>query len=99
MIEENFVQNPEVSRGFGPWTPILMLKIGNILHLALAFKVHFAAISIFRRFPVFFRGNYFFQVLAPLSVYMGSHPPGLNDLRYEWVTFFKYMVVEGVGVG
>ena len=32
--------------------------------------------SIFPRIQVFFRGNYFFQPLPPLSVHMGSHPPG-----------------------
>ena len=39
-------------------------------------ETHFATMSIFRRIQVFFRGNYFFQPLAPLSVYVGSHPPG-----------------------
>ena len=37
---------------------------------------HFATVGIFRRFQVFFRGNYFFQVLAPLSVFVRSPLPG-----------------------
>ena len=80
VIEQDFVQNHEVSGGFAPWTPILMLNICRLLQIVgvccRAREVHFATISIFRKSQVFFRGNYFFQVLAPLSVYAGSHPPG-----------------------
>ncbi len=79
VIEQNFVANHEVSGGFAPWTPILMLNIGRFLHKVVvcrrAREVHFATINIFRKSQIFFRGNYFFQVLAPLSVYAGSHPP------------------------
>ncbi len=39
-------------------------------------ETYFVVMSIFRRIQAFFRGNYFFQPLAPLSVHVGSHPPG-----------------------
>ena len=64
-----------------------MLKIGNILYVA-------AAISNFCRFSVFFRGNYFFQVLAPLSVYMGSHPPGVPTWCLSKMTFARHTSVH-----
>ncbi len=35
VFEEIFVTNPEVSRGFAPWTPISMLKIGSTRALPL----------------------------------------------------------------
>ena len=69
-----------VSGDFAPWTPILVLNIGRFFHIVAVYRrareVHIATISIFRKSQVFFRGNYFFQVLALLSVYAGSHPPG-----------------------
>ena len=33
VIEQDFVQNHKVSRGFAPWTPMLMLNIGRFLHI------------------------------------------------------------------
>ncbi len=81
VIEPHFVQNHEVSGGFAPRTPILMLNIGRFLHIVAvcrrALEVDFAAISIFRKSRVFFRGNYFFQVLAP--------PVGLRWESPPWV--------------
>ena len=39
-------------------------------------ETQFATIEYFSKNSGIFRGNYFFQSLAPLSVHVGSHPPG-----------------------
>ena len=74
-IEQDFVQNHEVSGGFAPWTPILMLNIGRFLHIDVVCRrvcdVHFATISIFRKSQVFFRGNY---AGPPVGLHFESSP-------------------------
>ncbi len=79
VIEEHFVQNHGVSRGFSPRTPKLMLNICRFIKAVVvcrrACEVHFAAISIFRKSQVFFRGNYFFSSAGPPVVLRLESPP------------------------
>ncbi len=101
--EQDFVQNHDFSRGFSPSTPILMLNIGRFLHIVAvcrrAREGYFARISIFRKFQVFVRGNYFFQVLAPCRFTLGVTPLGsmcllpLNLEQRTFITSSKNMFV------
>ena len=78
-----FRQNLGISLGW--WSTILLniMKIwqffGNTCYTSGAVgrprETHFATISIFRRIQVFFRGNYFFQSLAPPVGLCGESPP------------------------
>ncbi len=96
VIEQDFVQNHEVSGGLPPRIPILMLNIGSYLQIVAVCRqvreVYFTKISIFHKFQVFFRSNYFFQVLALLSAYAGSHPPGtMKKIIWSRVTSITFM--------
>ncbi len=72
VIEAKFVQNPGFPRDIALGPP-------NSCQPPAA---HFATTGIFCRFQVFFRGNYFFQVLAPLSVFVQSPLPGPTCQHY-----------------
>ena len=69
--------------------------------LELRYILGFATtMGIFRRYQVFFRGHYFFEPLAPLSVYARSPLPGpLPKMSFCFIFWAGLMTAESTNFG